>query len=369
MISNKKAVLLLMLMSLVFLSTCKDNSVQTPPAPPNTGGAQGPQLKSPLNEATVAPISPLLDWDDFTGASTYRIQVSMDANFAGTMVMDSSGVASSQVTIPSGRLLTGVFYYWRVIANISGGVSPWSVAWRFRIILDAPPPPTLLLPIDGALNQAFMPSFDWTDSPGAEFYRIQISANQTFNPVLYDANNITTSGTSCPVGFLTTGAQYYWHVYAANSNGLSVGPWSTTFGFTTADGPEPQSISGTITMTDTSLITPFMDSYKIGAYNMWPPTNVSPFNLDTVRFYRSGNVLKADYKLKNLPNGDYIMALYFDTRNGFFELPILGIYVCDTVHIQYSNCPVSPTRISIQNYNGLQDINFISWTDTTSRIY
>jgi len=107
--------------SLFLIQSCKDEAVvETPPDPNQNPSA--PKLVSPLNEATINYFTPALDWEDFNGAISYRIQISLDANFTGTMVMDSSGITSSGINIPQGLLATSSYNYWRVNASTSAGV-------------------------------------------------------------------------------------------------------------------------------------------------------------------------------------------------------------------------------------------------------
>ena len=51
------------------------------------------------------------------------------------------------------------------------------------------------------------------------------------------------------------------------------------------------------------------------------------------------------------------------------EYKILGIYGCDTVHVEYSNCPFNPEAVNVINGWGSENINFITWADTTKRIF
>lgn len=92
-----------------------------------------PVLISPLNNSTGVSVTPLLDWGDVTGASSYRVQVSTDSTFSST-AWDSSGITLSQVNVPSGKLLNGTLYFWRVNASNAGCTSSWSAMWRFATI-------------------------------------------------------------------------------------------------------------------------------------------------------------------------------------------------------------------------------------------
>jgi hypothetical protein len=353
---------------LVLFQNCKDNAVITPP-PNNTQTPTGPVLNSPPNETTTQAVSPILVWNSFEGAVNYRVQVSLDANFSGTVVTDTNGVTTTQLQVPANLITTGIYFYWRVIANISGGVSPWSTTWRFRVILAPPAAPTLLLPTNASTNQPFLPLFDWDDVPTAQYYKIQISGNSSFTNILLDSGAITESQLQCPPYILNTSTQYFWRVNASNSNGVSIGPYSSAFSFTTVAGPRPNSISGQITFVDTNFIPGTSNRYYVGAYPQWPPNFYGPVETDTVQIFHSGNSYYGTYTVGNLPNGNYVVAFFYFGLYSVLSAPILGIYGCDTVHVQFSNCPSNPNRVTINSNNGVENINLLGWADTTHRIY
>jgi hypothetical protein len=212
-----------------------------------------------------------------------------------------------------------------------------------------------------------MPLFDWNASQTAEFYRIQVSGNSTFTNILLDNNNITATELQCPPGTLITGTQYFWRANASNSNGLSTSDWSAIFNFTTVNGPLPSSINGRITFVDTNFLQPPY-YYLAGAYSIWPPNIQGPDVYDSLVVMQQGNVYYSDFHLLNLANSIYYVALSA-TGPLLTDVLILGVYGCDTVHIPFNNCPLNPTSVTIQNYNGVENINFLGWADTTKRIF
>jgi ligand-binding sensor domain-containing protein len=110
--------------------------------PPNP-----PQLLSPANGTANVTVSPAIRWNNATGASTYRLQVSTASDFSST-VKDSSGIVDSAVNLSS--LSNNTLYYWRVNATSSGGTSGWSVTYTFTTIVSLPAPVTLLAPADAS---------------------------------------------------------------------------------------------------------------------------------------------------------------------------------------------------------------------------
>lgn len=347
---------------------CKEDAVTQDPGPNNNQTAEIPQLTEPVNNSSVQSSTPELKWNSFPDAVTYRVQVSLDANFHGTMISDSV-VSGTQMRIAA-SLITGVNFYWRIAANLNGGtVSNWSAVWRFYIILPPPPVPILLLPANNSNNQSFLPLFDWDDSPTADKYRIQISPTSSFTTALFDSS-LTVSQWQCKPMLLNTNTVYYWRVSASNSNGQSVSDWSAVFNFTTIQGPQPNSISGTITFVDNFFVGPPY-YYVAGAYtlNSWPPSEFThPYRFDSLIIQQSGNVYTANYKITGLPDGAYYIASSFRMRT-LVQGSILGTYGCDTSRIQYSTCAITPIQVNISGNNGIEGINFLSWSDSTKSIF
>ena len=361
-------VLSICISSALIIQSCKDNTPVQTNNNNNNNNPNAPVLNDPPNHGAIQTITPVLKWNSFTSAVSYRLQVSLDANFAGTMLIDSAGITAVQFNVTDTILHIGSNIYWRVQAVLNSGTSDWSAVWRFNVIFGAPAAPNLIFPANGSTNDSTLPLFDWSDVPTAEFYRIQVSKFPNFSLFVLDSTDLTVSQLQCPLFVLTTGTQYYWRVNASNTHGLSTGPWSSTWNFTTVAGPEPNSISGTVTFADTSIIHP-PGYYFAAAYtqNGWPPGG-TPSAVDSVIVHKKGNVYTANYQLRRLLNGNYIICLQAFTTAQLNPL-IQGIYGCDTAHVQFSTCPQNPAPVQIFNNTGRDNINFLAWADTSKRIF
>ena len=97
---------------------------------------------------------------------------------------------------------------------------------------NAPNPPTLFSPSNGATNVSIPPSLVWNVSSGATSYTLQVSPNSNFTSFVYNQSGLT--GTSQQVGGLNNNTTYYWRVSATNNYGTS--SWSSVWNFTTT-GP------------------------------------------------------------------------------------------------------------------------------------
>ncbi len=360
--------LLICAVTTVIIQSCKENApVQTNPN--NNNGPSVPVLVYPSNQTSVPDLTPTLQWQAYTNAVSYRLQVSLDANFSGITLIDSSGITGTQFTIASNILSANTYFYWRVMASIPAGTSGWSLIWRFNVFFNAPAAPVLTSPPDNSSGVSFLPLFDWNDVPLAQYYRFQVSQSSSFSTIAFDTGSITISQLQCPLFILNTNTQYFWRVYASDNNGVTTGPWSAVWNFTTVPGPQPNSISGRITFADTNFLSPPRFYFAtVYSPSFWPP-NGQPVAFDTLHIHKEGKVYVSDYKLKRLYNGSYYVCAQPNDILSLVSHQVLGIYGCDTAHVQYSTCPFNPVQVTITNNNGIENINFISWADTTNRIF
>src|SRR5207249_531375 len=85
-----------------------------------------PTTVSPSCGATFQSVTPVLDWTDVTGASTYGVQVSISPNFT-TTVVNVNNLPASTYTVPGGILALNVTYFWRANAANGLGAGPYSL--------------------------------------------------------------------------------------------------------------------------------------------------------------------------------------------------------------------------------------------------
>lgn len=127
---------------------------------------------------------------------------------------------------------------------------------------------------------------------------------------------------------------------------------------------DAKSINGTVTFVETGFVD--SGSYLISAYpeSGWPPMG-GPAAYDTLPV--TAGQTAYNYKLTDLPNGKYVISVGFRKNTGG-QSPIMGIYGCDTSHS--FTCLLNPTlKAEIVNEAGVGNINFLSWADTTNKIY
>lgn len=103
--------------------------------------------------------------------------------------------------------------------------------WTFTTI--APGTPTLVAPLDGAINISTSPTLIWNAVPGTDTYRLQVSLSPGFVSMVYDDS--TRTSTSQQISGLEVGTTYYWRVDTKIANGTSA--YSTIWSFTTIAPP------------------------------------------------------------------------------------------------------------------------------------
>lgn len=192
-----------------------------------------PTLLQPPNGATGVSTTPLLDWTDVSGATSYRVQVLLGVN----IIIDHANLPTSQYQVlPSEVLQPNTTYFWRAAAV--GTTTQWSGYFSFTTTVTAPPPPVLSSPSNGATNVSVTPTFTWLPSAGASTYQIQVAISPSFTPPSIDVSGLTsTQYVVTPQQPLASGTGYYWRVRAWNQGGFS--DWSTIWSFSTVPAPPP----------------------------------------------------------------------------------------------------------------------------------
>ena len=89
---------------------------------------QTTSLSTPLNGSIGVSKNTSLSWNSSLDATSYRLQISTDSNFA-SLVVDQSAIITTW--FPVNNLANNITYYWRVNCNNAGGVSSYSSVWSF----------------------------------------------------------------------------------------------------------------------------------------------------------------------------------------------------------------------------------------------
>jgi hypothetical protein len=129
--------------------------------------APPPVPEPPPDEVVETPTStPTLIWASVSEADSYRVQVSLEADFS-TLIVDESGLEQASYTLA--ELENNATYFWRVLAVNEGGESDWSTTRSMVVAVPdttAPGPPIDLTVEDlDADTWSTSPTFtlSWTD--------------------------------------------------------------------------------------------------------------------------------------------------------------------------------------------------------------
>ena len=149
--------------------------------------------------------------------SLYNFELTADTVTLSGIVSDSS--LTDTVKYVSG-LAANTSYYWRVRAKNIIGWGAFSMWWKLTTMNNTPPPaPVLISPVNNASNISVKPVLDWSDVPGCEKYRVQVSAFSNFSVLWVDDSSSATSQFQVQNGILAYNSAYYWRVNAKNSYG------------------------------------------------------------------------------------------------------------------------------------------------------
>jgi len=253
-------------------------------------GAQAPADKMSVqtNPQTGAVTPVLFQWSRISLATSYELQIALDANFtamvlsattapSGTVANSGSTVA---VLVGPGATIAVAFqpattYYWRVRATLP--VTTAFTAVRSFTTTDisniANLNTTLLAPAAGSTNVPLRPTLQWSAVSGAATYDVVISKNADFtNPVI---NKTYVTNTVFVVDVdLAANTVYYWRVRGSTGtpgNAGQEGAWTTGV-FTTGSGAATTTTQPQVTITTTTTnVTTTVNTITV------PPTqNITP---------------------------------------------------------------------------------------------
>jgi hypothetical protein len=107
---------------------------------------------------------------------------------------------------------------------------------------------TLASPANGSTVLSLTPTFTWSGGGAAADYRLMIAADNNFQNIALDVNNIRDVSYTIPPGKLNGGSSYYWRVLTQQGNQVS--NWTSLWSFFTPGGSGPSSI-GTVRVSAT----------------------------------------------------------------------------------------------------------------------
>jgi hypothetical protein len=106
----------------------------------------------------------------------------------------------------------------------------FEVPLSLRVVGDVPAGPNLTSPVDGAVDQLFLPQLEWDPLPYATIYHLQLDYSPLFDNPLIDVQDVAAT-TYIPASPLEERRCYWWRVQGENVCG--VGNWADPFHFAT----------------------------------------------------------------------------------------------------------------------------------------
>jgi len=174
-------------------------------------------LQSIANNTTCAPVKPVFNWQPVSNCPpiTYKLQVSSNQGFTGTLVLDTTMSAYSYSMWKP--LNESAVYFWRVRGTNAIGAGPWSDIWTFTTG-GKPSKVALALPLNNEVictgNSVTLKWFK-AISCASPTYRLQINKNSPTGTLVKD----TTLTDTLFTWTFTPLDSFYWKVTASNSFG------------------------------------------------------------------------------------------------------------------------------------------------------
>jgi len=202
-----------------------------------------PRLIAPAQNATLGSHTVGLSWHGVYGATSFRVQASIDSTFSAYEVNRTVTTPDTQTTAAG---LVYNSYFWRVRAIRSSDTSSWSAVRKFNISASTPAVPVLISPVNLAVVADSQPHFHWGAVANIWLYHFE-AGDSLFNTI-EDSANVDTTGYT--VGVPLGNGDHWWRVRSYdNINNWSAfsTPWKFTVNGMGVEGqPDLPALSQTI---------------------------------------------------------------------------------------------------------------------------
>ena len=185
-------------------------------------GLEIPVLLVPENGASGLENTLVLNWQAYTYAENYHLQVSSDSLF-NEMVVEKSDLTSGFHELVD--LEKNSTYFWRIKVITSDSESDWSETFNFTTAL---PIVILSTPLNESTQQELDGTLIWESADNIESYDLELSENSNFSNAIVSLN---LTETQYAYSGLDKSKNYYWRVRTVSGDNKA--DWSDTFVFTT----------------------------------------------------------------------------------------------------------------------------------------
>lgn len=166
----------------------------------------------PAHNGKLTSNNVIFDWEDITGATGYKIQLSPKADFSILLV--NAKVAASDYDRYTTALPRGKTYYWRIRPFYGDVRGPWSARLPFETQDPMEAPIIVNTVIDG-----FVVTLDWKGVDGAIKYKLQVARDVNFTNLILNAP-VLSPDTSKVLTLPERAKTYYWRVKAIDADGF-----------------------------------------------------------------------------------------------------------------------------------------------------
>lgn len=182
-----------------------------------------PDLTGPSDGSSDEDLEILFQWEEYSGVVRYYIETSLFEDFSTSLnfITDSNSILLRGFNY-------GDEYFWRVRAEHSDDVSPWSESRSFTTLNTI----TLLAPEDGEVGVSKCPRYSWEEVLGSSAYQVYVDTDENFTNPLTGISE--TDFLQCESG-LELNTSYFWKVRGIA--GVDTSDWSATWLFE-IEGPE-----------------------------------------------------------------------------------------------------------------------------------
>ena len=197
-----------------------------------TPEAQGIEINSPDDAASISIKKPVFSWAALDGVPSYEIHISDKADFSS---ISSFIIGTNSFEYPGEpELALGTPYYWRIrpLNNEGMPLSSWSGTRNFTINSNFSV--NLEAPASGEVSSTTNPNFTWSKIEIATKYEIQVSKNEGFSELIWTSAELNTNSVKYPSSGggegLRSGQKYFWRVRAIGES-EPLGDFSSPFTF------------------------------------------------------------------------------------------------------------------------------------------
>jgi hypothetical protein len=227
-------------------------------------GIASPAPVFPPDGMVDAPTNPTFTWNSVPGAETYYLQIATNPDYEPNFL---NLLDLPDTTFFFNNLQTNTTYYWHVAAYAPIGLSQFCPTQTFTTgqITQLPSVPSLILPLNNAVNQPLNTQIRWSPATLADSYHYQVASDSYFSDVVREDSSFV--GMEITLDPLNPNTRYYWRVRSYNPAGYS--NFTVIRNFTT----------GTTLGDENNNLTPFVNSLEQNQPNPFNPQTEIAFSV------------------------------------------------------------------------------------------